>query len=65
MQYHKDKVYVERAKEELRDIEYLGHEAYFITMYEIFKKAEQKTLLGPARGSGGGSLVNYLLGITH
>ena len=40
---HKDKVYVERAKEELRDIEYLGHEAYFITMYEIFKKAEQKT----------------------
>ncbi len=62
---HKDKVYVERAKEELRDIEYLGHEAYFITMYEIFKKAEQKTLLGPARGSGGGSLVNYLLGITQ
>jgi len=34
-------------------------------MYEIFKKAETKTLFGPARGSGGGSLVNYLLGITQ
>ena len=62
---HENKVYVDRAKEELSDIKYLGHEAYFITMYEIFKKAEQKTLLGPARGSGGGSLVNYLLGITQ
>ncbi len=62
---HTNKEYVDRAKEELSDIKYLGHEAYFITMYEIFKKAEQKTLLGPARGSGGGSLVNYLLGITQ
>jgi DNA polymerase-3 subunit alpha len=62
---HKNSVYVERAKYELKDIEYLGHSAYFITMYEIFKKAETKTLFGPARGSGGGSLVNYLLGITQ
>ena len=60
-----NKEYVERAKKELSDIKYLGHEAYFITMYEIFKKAEQKTLLGPGRGSGAGSLVNYLLGITQ
>ena len=62
---HTNKEYVERAKYELSDIKYLGHEAYFITMYEIFKKAETKTLFGPARGSGGGSLVNYLLGITQ
>lgn len=47
---HENKVYIERAKEELSDIKYLGHESYFITMYEIFKKAEEKTLLGPARG---------------
>ena len=60
-----NKEYVDRAKEELSDIKYLGHESYFITMYEIFKKAETKTLFGPARGSGGGSLVNYLLGITQ
>jgi DNA polymerase-3 subunit alpha len=63
--FHTNKEYVERAKYELSDIKYLGHEAYFITMYEIFRKAETKTLFGPARGSGGGSLVNYLLGITQ
>ena len=62
---HDNKEYVNRAKYELSDIEFLGHEAYFITMYEIFRKAETKTLFGPARGSGGGSLVNYLLGITQ
>lgn len=58
-------VYVERAKEELSDIKYLGHEAYFLTMYKIFKEAEKHTFLGPGRGSGAGSLVNYLLGITQ
>jgi len=62
---HKNKEYVERAKYELSDIKYLGHASYFITMYEIFKKAETKTLFGAGRGSGGGSLVNYLLGITQ
>ena len=58
-------VYVARAKEELSDIKYLGHEAYFLTMYKIFKEAEKHTFLGPGRGSGAGSLVNYLLGITQ
>lgn len=62
---HNNREYVDRAKEELADIKYLGHENYFITMYEIFKKAEKHTFLGPGRGSGCGSLVNYLLGITQ
>ena len=62
---HKNKEYVDRAKYELSDIKYLGHAAYFITMYEIFKRAETKTLFGAGRGSGAGSLVNYLLGITQ
>lgn len=57
--------YVARAKEELSDIKYLGHASYFVTMYKIFKKAETRTLFGPGRGSGPGSLVNYLLGITQ
>ena len=60
-----NQVYVDRAKEELSDIKYLGHEAYFLTMYKIFKEAENHTFLGPGRGSGAGSLVNYLLGITQ
>jgi hypothetical protein len=57
--------YVARAKEELSDIKYLGHEAYFLAMQKIFHMAETKTLLGPGRGSGAGSLVNFLLGITQ
>jgi DNA polymerase III alpha subunit len=57
--------YVERAKSELSDIKYLGHASYFVTMYKIFKRAETRTLFGPGRGSGPGSLVNYLLGITQ
>ena len=57
--------YVERMKEELSDIKYLGYEAYFLAMYKIFHLAEKKTLFGPGRGSGAGSLVNYLLGITQ
>jgi len=58
-------VYVERLKEELSDIKHLGHESYFLTMYDVFKRAEKKTLLGPGRGSAAGSLLNFLLGITQ
>ena len=58
-------VYVERMKEEMSDIKFLGYEAYFLAMYKIFHLAEKRTLFGPGRGSGAGSLVNYLLGITQ
>jgi DNA polymerase-3 subunit alpha len=60
-----DPVYVERLKEELSDIKHLGHESYFLTMYEVFKRAEKRTLMGPGRGSAAGSLLNFLLGITQ
>jgi len=62
---HEDPVYLERIKEELGDIKFLGHSSYFLTMQKIFEKAEKKTLFGAGRGSGAGSLVNYLLGITQ
>ena len=61
----KKQEYIDRCKEELSDIKYLGHESYFIAMYKIFEKAREKTLFGPGRGSGSGSLVNFLLGITQ
>lgn len=57
--------YVERAKMELDDIRYLKSEDYFLTLQKVFKLAENRTLPGSGRGSGAGSLVNYLLGITH
>jgi len=60
-----DKEYIERAKMELSDIKFLKFENYFLTLEKIFKVAENRTLPGAGRGSGAGSLVNYLLGITH
>jgi len=63
--WDKDQRYIDRAKEELSDIKHLGHESYFIAMYKIFEKAREKTLFGPGRGSGSGSIVNFLLGITQ
>ena len=65
MQLHTDPVYMDRVKEELADIKFLGHSSYFLTMYKIFQKAQERTLLGPGRGSAPGSLVNYILGITQ
>jgi len=57
--------YVDRAKYELGDIKYLNCASYFITMYKVFNLAKEKTLFGSGRGSGAGSLVNFLLGITQ
>ena len=62
---HTNTEYVNRAKQELEDIKFLGFENYFLVMNEVFHKAADHTLFGAARGSGGGSLVNYLLGITQ
>ena len=57
--------YVQRARTELEDIKFLGFENYFLTLQKTLQLAEGGTLPGPGRGSGAGSLVNYLLEITH
>jgi len=61
---HKKPEYVSRTKMELSDIKHLGFENYFLTMTKVFDLACKSTIIGPGRGSGAGSLVNYLLGIT-
>lgn len=58
------KEYVDRAIYELKIIRNLGVSEYFLTEAEIVKEMKKYGLMGPARGSGAGSLVNYLLGIT-
>lgn len=58
------KEYVQRAVFELSVIKKLGHEEYFLAKKEILDVLKKHMLLGPGRGSGAGSLVNYLLGIT-
>ena len=61
----KNPEYIDRARIELSDIKFLNFSDYFLTLQKVFKVAENRTLPGAGRGSGAGSLVNYLLGITH
>ncbi len=39
--------------------------AYFTTYKVIVEELKKKILTSPGRGSGEGSLINYLLGITE
>jgi DNA polymerase-3 subunit alpha len=61
----KDAEYVERTISELKIIKGKDFAEYFLTMKKIIDIAWRKQLVGPGRGSGAGSLVNYLLGITN
>jgi len=57
--------YEERLKTELEVISERGFSKYFLTMAAIADKANERQLTGPGRGSGAGSLVAYLLGVTQ
>lgn len=56
--------YIHRAKEELDIIRKKDFARYFLTMKSIMDTANENMLTGVGRGSGAGSLVNYVLGIT-
>lgn len=56
--------YINRAAFELKVIQKIKTEEYFLAMKQILDTLKQHMLIGPGRGSGAGSLVNYLLGIT-
>ncbi len=62
---YKDQEYVSRLKEELHTIKDRGFSKYFLTMKTISDKVSSSQLVGSGRGSGAGSLVSYLLGITQ
>jgi DNA polymerase-3 subunit alpha len=57
--------YVERLCHELDVIWDRGFSRYFLTMKLITDHARASMICGPARGSGGASLVAYCLGITE
>ena len=61
---HEDPVYIDRLREEFAVIKSKNFSEYFLTMKAILDIAREKMLIGPGRGSGAGSLVNYVLGIT-
>ena len=56
--------YKERLLYELNVIKNMGYSDYFLIVYDYVKHAKkEKILIGPGRGSAGGSLVAYALGI--
>lgn len=59
------KDYRERLNEEFEVISSLGYSNYFLIVWDIVRYAKSKGILvGPSRGSVGGSLLAYLIGIT-
>lgn len=57
--------YEKRLDKELRTIDELGFNDYFLIMWDVIKYAKkERILVGPGRGSAPGSLVSYALGIT-
>ncbi|MGM0441907.1 MAG: DNA polymerase III subunit alpha [Elusimicrobiota bacterium] len=55
----------ERLNMELGIINRLGFPGYFLICWDFVKKSKEKGIpVGPGRGSGCGSIVSYLLGIT-
>jgi len=61
-----DEVYSARLSRELNLIIERDFQDYFLIVADILKTAKNKgVLIGPGRGSSGGSLVCYLIGITE
>ncbi|MFM8405458.1 MAG: PHP domain-containing protein, partial [Actinomycetota bacterium] len=55
---------IERLEKELSIIRELGYESYFLTVADITDRARAAGIRVAARGSGAGSLVCHLLGIS-
>lgn len=60
------KEYIERIKYELDVIKFKGFEGYFLNLDELIKLGKKANIpFGKCRGSAGGSLVTYCMGITN
>lgn len=53
-----------RLAEELDIINHLGFASYFLTVADVTEAIRELGIRSAARGSGAGSLVNYLLGVS-
>ena len=60
-----DASYLERLSQELHVVEKLGFCEYFIVVGEIVAFAREKGVEVVGRGSGAGSIIAYVLGITN
>ena len=60
-----DQKYIDRLEYELKVIDEMGFNDYFLIVYDYVLYAKKHNILvGPGRGSAAGSLVSYVLGIT-
>lgn len=61
-----DPAYMQRLKYELHVILSMHFEDYFLIVWDFIRFARKQGIyVGPGRGSAAGSLVSYVLGITH
>jgi error-prone DNA polymerase len=60
----RDDVALKRLEEEMGVIRQLGYPSYFLTVADVVDLIKGMGVRVAARGSGAGSLVNYLLGIS-
>lgn len=62
---HTKQTYEERMKYELSVICKMGYSEYYLIVWDFINAAKRMNIpTGPGRGSGAGSLVAYLVGIT-
>lgn len=62
---HTETVYRERTRYELSVIIQMGYAEYYLIVADFIRHAKSRGIpVGPGRGSGAGSLVAYLVGIT-
>lgn len=57
--------YCQRLEYEIKMIKSKNFQDYFMIVSEMIKDAKQSMIVGPGRGSSGGSLVCWVLGITE
>ncbi len=58
-------IYEQRIEKELTIIDQMGYNDYFLIVWDFINYAKSQHIpVGPGRGSGAGSLVAFLLGIT-
>ena len=62
---HTEEQYENRIEYELKVINEMGYNDYFLIVWDFINYAKSNSIpVGPGRGSGAGSLVAFLLGIT-
>jgi DNA-directed DNA polymerase III PolC len=62
--YGKNKIAAERVTKELKIIDELGFNAYFLITWDIIRYAQSRSFYHVGRGSGANSIVAYCLQIT-